>query len=523
MRIVLHPHMTHNFYVCFLSSTLLICPLTAQIGGISFTSSPLAHVNIKESSIDVNGNVYTIGNYRPSSVPEEILICKSDSTGNLVWQKTFSNSGFSLASTGIAINANSIYICGRGFSQSAPDYGLVARLDLDGNLIWERRLDTLLSPNFGDVTCDMNGGCIVSGGAVLSGNYCGIIASFDSSGNSLWSKSFNDPNQSAFGFGGVTTDASGNVYVMATGGYSQNILYTGILKFSGAGNLLWSNFFQDSVSDYVLTHPLIIDNVYVRGSYKNWTTGIYTMLLGKFDTSGNCSGLVVLGDSLVFRYAGSISSTIFNTLVVTGYTGTISNHHSYLMELDQNLNFIRGLENPAWHDLTDFTMDNSSHCSITGWSGNNTYQYHRGNSDYSWQWGCGFQSFSDSAQSIPITQLNTIIVSSNVPVATGFSTVTDIQISETLCNNPVGMVETSAQDMNVFPNPATGSVTLVIGQSRTTPETVFIYNSLGAIVYESNIPPATNRIEINIAGFSSGIYFVNLSSGEKTKLDIIIE
>ena len=68
----------------------------------------------------------------------DILVIKTDSTGNVIWQKTFGTS-FDEITTRIYIFGNYLYVLASG-SDSAGNYNFrILKLDLDGNIIWSKQ------------------------------------------------------------------------------------------------------------------------------------------------------------------------------------------------------------------------------------------------------------------------------------------------------------------------------------------------------------------------------------------------
>ena len=71
---------------------------------------------------------------------------------------------------------------------------------------------------------------------------------------------------------------------------------------------------------------------------------------------------------------------------------------------------------------------------------------------------------------------------------------------------------------NLFPNPNDGNFTLSI-DSKANYEELEIYNSIGLIVYKSNIDIGEKIIKIDISGLSAGMYLIKLKS-EKNNSNI---
>ena len=105
---------------------------------------------------DINGNIYVIGDTL-STNQSEIWIGKFDNNGNSIWHKSF---GGTNSDTGKAIccdSSGNIYITGYS---DATTGSVIAQLDTNGNLIWQR-----LIQSYGlDISVDDVNGCIYQAG-----------------------------------------------------------------------------------------------------------------------------------------------------------------------------------------------------------------------------------------------------------------------------------------------------------------------------------------------------------------------
>ena len=74
---------------------------------------------------------------------------------------------------------------------------------------------------------------------------------------------------------------------------------------------------------------------------------------------------------------------------------------------------------------------------------------------------------------------------------------------------PFDFIENS-ENILVYPNPATTSVTFAYNIEKQ--ETVFLYNSLGQLIQEIELSPSSNSQTIATANFSAGIYYWQLGN-----------
>jgi PKD repeat protein len=98
--------------------------------------------------------------------------------------------------------------------------------------------------------------------------------------------------------------------------------------------------------------------------------------------------------------------------------------------------------------------------------------------------------------------------------------------SYTTCNNVdigVSGVQNVTQkaDWNIFPNPATGNITLVTNSSGGEKTSIEITNVLGEVVYAKIV--SGNKSLIDLSQLSTGAYFVHLRSGNASDVKKLIK
>jgi hypothetical protein len=75
-----------------------------------------------------------------------------------------------------------------------------------------------------------------------------------------------------------------------------------------------------------------------------------------------------------------------------------------------------------------------------------------------------------------------------------------------------------ANELNIYPNPAYGSTTLLFSLSKTETVKLAVYNLMGEMILENNpgrLPAGEHTITINSDELQPGIYFIRLVVGEK--------
>jgi hypothetical protein len=160
-------------------------------------------------SVDGLGNVFVSG-----ETNGQAFVSKYDMLGVLLWTRTmYRGNSRSVSADGLG----NVYVSGTTTRSISGDDTYVRKFDTDGNLLWNRELGTPSTDICWGSCADALGNVYVTGGTggVLgSVNYGGedaFLGKYDPDGNLMWIKQFGTSVvDRALG---VSTDASGNVYV----------------------------------------------------------------------------------------------------------------------------------------------------------------------------------------------------------------------------------------------------------------------------------------------------------------------
>ena len=298
------------------------------------------HYNNFVVKCDVAGNVY-IGGIRgshifnlggdtlPSFGGTDIFLAKYDSLGNYKWAKTFGSSYSDQLNSIDVDNTGNIYLAGNMMGSASIDLGngllantgfrsnaFFAKYDTEGNTIWSKLAEHQNAPWVYDIKSGSNGNVYIEGiyhdsidlgvGIITGGNT--FLASFDASGNTTWSRSYN------FHSGGVkmAIDTSNNIYL--AGDYfsdSFTLASTHIqagqdsgqenaywAKFSNTGEPLWVKAFMGDSLITSFAGDIAIDksgNLYSCGVYiakyvtidTDTLQGVYKGFVMKMNNAGN--------------------------------------------------------------------------------------------------------------------------------------------------------------------------------------------------------------------------------------------
>lgn len=261
--------------------------------------------------IDAFGNAYVGGWYYYSDLSvgtitlqnngsADMFIAKYDASGNVLWAKTFGNSGLDLLHAMALDVYGNLLITGEFSSPSlifdtitimhtigdSSDIFL-AKLDADGNILWAKSEGgvnndasfAIATDNFGNVFIAGNfySSPLIIGSDILTsyGNKDLFVAKYDTTGNSFWAKKAGGSGEDCVN--SIAIDTSGNAYLtgllQSYNATFDNLTLTNksiyLAKYSTDGILTW---LKSPLSDGGAGLSLATDaseNIYLAGIFSN--------------------------------------------------------------------------------------------------------------------------------------------------------------------------------------------------------------------------------------------------------------
>ncbi|MBL8006793.1 MAG: SBBP repeat-containing protein [Ignavibacteria bacterium] len=264
---------------------------------------------------DINGNVYVAGGGIGAEASTDFVLLKYSNSGNLQWEKRFNGirNSADVANSIAADDAGNIYITGKSYYY-AIDY-LTNKYNSSGDLLWSRSYN---GGGFKDdiansISLDPSGNVIVTGKSESPGSgFDFATIKYNSSGDELWVQRYNGTGNGADIANSVKTDQNGNVYVT---GKSMNGLYNDFttIKYNSGGIQQWIQKYNGQFNNDDYASSLSLDNsgnVFVTGRSKG-TGNTYDFLSVKY----------VNGSAPVLQASISLSAVNINpggSLNITG-------------------------------------------------------------------------------------------------------------------------------------------------------------------------------------------------------------
>ena len=272
----------------------------------------------------------------------DIILIKTDGNGNEQWTKTFGGSyddnGSSVQQTtdgGYIVTGSSMYT-GNGLSDV-----ILIKTDGNGNEVWTKTLGGIYHDSGSSVQQTTDGGYIITGvsGIDISGtvNNQVLLLKTDNNGNEQWTNTF----------GGLDNDQGRSVQQTSDGGYiitgktesfgnGNDEIY--LIKTDGNGNEQWSQTFGSFSNEWCNSVQQTTDGGYIMTGF---ISSNYLVLI-KTDENG----IEQWSQTFVNGYEGySVQQTTDGGFIITG-TSYISNNNIYLIKTNQFGNITSTFEIP---------------------------------------------------------------------------------------------------------------------------------------------------------------------------------
>lgn len=319
----------HDANGSLLWNKILETPSLTWWNGSTFEEVFYYFVYAFDVKLDQDGNVYVVGQIRPSSNyygPPDIVLVKYNSDGQEIWMKTLSSDAINQtgdhAKTIFIDDIREVFYVVGYTGGSLPNNikaqpldiaqqdAFIAQYDLDGNVIWIRQFGSGSSEQALDIQVNSVGDIYVSVWYLSSGppNY---IVKYDFLGNQLTTIDVSSKKIDS-----ISIDSGDNILVV-----SENQ----VNKIDGNGNQIWSE--QLPVTSIVQNNPkatsrkAVLDdenNIYIFGTTQTGN-GNDDPLIVKTDENGNQLWLKQFGSGNSDKIT-ALSLDDENNLFVAGHT-----------------------------------------------------------------------------------------------------------------------------------------------------------------------------------------------------------
>ncbi len=472
-----------------------------------------------------DGGYIEAGNIEQSYGLQNICLLKLDAYGKKQWLKIIYTTGVDNAWT-IRQTPDGGYAVAGSTNRSGNYNMLLDKFDSSGNLIWSKTYNV---PGITDTTdaqwleLTKDGGYIMTGyyQITLNGNAynLGYIVKTDSKGDTAWTQKFGDDKHETFG--NCISPAKDGGYIV--GGYEviDTIYYIYLLKLNSVGGKVWEKTYGDGSGtyDYLLWSVVQTrDGNYIAtgstDSVEDGNSGITHFWILKTDSTGD--------STWEHAYAHDSSGGTGITEAADGdyvACGSINigmnNYYGYIVKVtpagvidwQQNLTAAASGSGVSIQQTTDGGYDLSAVQTITGLG------YHNG--------ALAIKTDSNGNVSVTIDTLNIVNGDTTIANGIGGSVTWSNGDSSNLTGISVNNIN-PGQIITLYPNPFSTQTTIYVKGTSLQNALLSIYDVSGKEVNRIE-KISSNLIIIDRNNLNNGTYFYRLvNNGQVVNIGKII-
>jgi len=334
---------------------------------------------------------------------EDILVIKTDSMGNIVWNKKFGGQESDFGSE-IHLTADGYIIIGTTSSYGGGKEDIwVIKIDKFGSMLWNKTFGDRNKDYGNSIEITPEGGLLILGETIPYGDWCKDIwlIKINEAGEIIWNKTFGN---SCRNFGEMIRQTSDGNYILITTTSFQDIpggFELWIIKINENGEILWEKTYGGKSDEYGYSIQQTADNGYiVIGTTRSYGYGSEDVWLVKLNITGDIEwsktfggryedygysvqqaddgGYIFVGSSWSPGYGSLISTNLLygnyaSSINEFNYTASIPNKTNIKIQFSQ--------DNHNWYNslslLNDWEiLSNGSHSidlSTFIWKGSNFY------------------------------------------------------------------------------------------------------------------------------------------------------
>ena len=258
-----------------------------SVGNMQFTDTMATYSGSKVIQL-ADGN-YLFLNSKGTVPNIELQIVKINTSGALIWQKSFSYAfGGSILEQP---NGNIIILSGTGNTLLGANDLLLTKLTSSGTIIWHKVIGKSANDGAYDLKRLSNGNFFISGGSWSNaiGNYDAILLETDSNATIQWSRNYGSANKYYRSLDGYKDIASG--YIANISNYQPDSSSDmGLIKVKSTGLLNWAKSYGGSKEENCNSFVIANDHGFVLAGYtKSFGAGNKDIYIVKTDSLGATS------------------------------------------------------------------------------------------------------------------------------------------------------------------------------------------------------------------------------------------
>jgi len=273
---------------------------------------------------------------------EDIHLMKVDSSGELIWEKTYGGEEFDRGMAVIPAGDDATLVLAETSSYGAGKHDVyLLKVDSVGEVLWTKTFGGPGDEQAKDIQITNDGGYVITGitDSFGDGSSDVYLIKTDGQANEQWSRAYGGELIEE-GFN-VTTTADDGFLVLAAsmqpgGDYmrQQSNLY--LIRTSASGDILWSKVYDEpGVQGGYRLLPVSTGDTLITGLVSPTATTVdIDPLFRKLDSMGNLLWEQKIGDPDCFDYASDIQATSDGGYVLTGMSVCNGRNQVLLIKTD---------------------------------------------------------------------------------------------------------------------------------------------------------------------------------------------
>jgi len=281
----------------------------------------------------------------------DMLLIKTDVTGNNQWTKTIGGGGDETASSIKQTTDGGFVIAGntKSFGAGLNDF-YVVKTDVNGNIIWSKSIGGTGNDNAYSIIQTADSGYISVGltASAGAGNNDILAVKFNNAGSVVWMKTY----------GGTGDDRANSIIQTVDGGFIisgvTNSFGAGnydfnLIKTDSLGNFIWEKTFGGTGNEWSYSVQQTNDNGFILTGYTtSFGAGGGDYYLIKTNSIGDTSWTKTFGGTMA-EYGTAVKQTSDNGFAIIGYGQSFGagSYDFYFVKTDSNGNGICNQNNTA--------------------------------------------------------------------------------------------------------------------------------------------------------------------------------
>ncbi len=335
------------------------------VWGKSYNGSASLNDEGKGLRIDNDGNIYVVGFAEIEGKSTDIAILKYSPDGEFIWAKNYRNSESPLSDVGNAITLDSygnIFVTGFAKSNDGLNDLVVLKYDPSGILLWQTSYDgeNQLNSEGTDIAVDAYGNVYATGYTTVSGfNTDIVVIKINSNGTTEWIKPIGSEQEDKAW--GIVVDTDGYIYIT---GFTTDSDYPDCYtaKLNSTGNILWSKTYNGGGNHIDKAWGIVVDTdgfVYITGETTDTNMNVNYITI-KYSNTGNTLWSQVFDGTLHYQDVATAIGIIINndntkSVIVTGKSYGEDNNYDFATV---RYNSVTGVQSQVdIFSSTEFTND----------------------------------------------------------------------------------------------------------------------------------------------------------------------